>query len=143
MKKLTELVIDAGLVPAHTLALMKHWKLVPEEATETELTEEDKKAVWEIVHKLAELLNDDQNMPDVREASLDILQLFDGHHEAVMMLPHSTANSNVDWHWVEVVVDRGGRVVIPYEGANTSFIARPGTRIRRWDGELEVTQVEP
>jgi len=141
MKPLTKKVVEAGLVPRHTLELMKHWQLVPDGAREADVSDADQEKMLEFVRDIAVLLEDEQDIPEIKETVLDADVVFE---DAVMTIAYADTRPERTRYDVQVARDRLGNFLIPYVGQPTEIVARPGTRIWWKDGaEFEVVEVLP
>lgn len=88
--KLSKKVIEAGLVPKHTLQLMKMWGMVPEDAEEKDLSilgdsSDLNKMAEELVSDIEELVAVERDIPELRETRLDIDDLFEAHKVPVWL----------------------------------------------------------
>ena len=141
MKKLTQKVIEAGLVPRHTLELMKYWQLVPHDATEADMEDADMDKMFGIVEELAQLLEEDQEIPEIKETRLDIGNSFEARKgRAVLYADTTPSRSRLD---LEISRDRLGNFIIPNVDRAIELYARPGTRIVWLESEYDVTEVLP
>jgi len=70
-KKLTQKVIEAGIIPAHAVKLLKHWRCVDEDLPDgaAEVTQQQ---LLEFVDEIAELLEVESEIPEIRETDLTL-----------------------------------------------------------------------
>jgi hypothetical protein len=79
MNKLSQKIIEAGLVPKHTLQLMKMWGMVPDDAEETDLPKNGEglqEMAEELVADIAELVAAEKDLPELRETKIDADELW-------------------------------------------------------------------
>lgn len=143
MKKISQKIVEAGLVPRQTLSLMKYWGLVPDEATEADVSDTDKQRVQDVVDEIAGLLDEEKEIPELRETSLDLDTLFKGSKSCEVVILLSDGNMLAAAYAVR---DRLGNFIFQHGESDkpnwtAELVARPGNRIN-WDHhQFEIVRV--
>lgn len=76
-KELTRKVIEAGIVPAHAVKQLKAWRCLPDDMPEEEKQEATQQQLMEFVAEIGDLLEEDSEVPELRETMPEIDTLFD------------------------------------------------------------------
>jgi hypothetical protein len=148
MKKLMQKIIEAGLVPAHTLRLMEKWKMVEVPDGTVIPSADDLKARTQeqliaFAEEIGNLLEESKEMPELRETDLLLEHLFQDHTEHISVdIPVGVQRMNI--HGLIAVQTRDDRIVLRRTGAEKyiEMAARPGSRIHLGDSWYEVMDVE-
>ena len=139
MKALTKKVVEAGLVPAQVLRLMKLWRCVPEElhsASVEELTQEE---LLRFVEQISMLIEESSELPEMKETELDLQYLVEGDPRVV----HAFTPDG-DTIEMTVGITRSGQLVFPVAAGRTQeMICRRGNGLRIKDALVMITHVEP
>lgn len=75
--ELTRKIIEAGIVPAHAVKQLKAWRQLPEDTPEEEQQEATQQQLMEFVQEIGDLLEEDSEVPELRETMPEIDALFD------------------------------------------------------------------
>lgn len=124
MRELTKKVIEAGLVDKNTLQLMEKWKLVNPQGVE-ELHDPTQEAMTQLVNDIAELVEQETVVPEMRETAPGMESLF----QDPLQVELSGEPDFVSTNEVEAVMDEMGRF-----GFKAPLDIEVGTFIR--DGEF-------
>jgi hypothetical protein len=73
-KRLRQLVIDAGIVPAQAVRLMKMWKLLEEDESQWDSAKQERteNELLDFVSEISRLLEDERELPEMKETALDV-----------------------------------------------------------------------
>lgn len=71
-KELMKKVIESGIVPAQAVKLMKRWQLLDEDMPESARQAATEEQLMELVTDVASLLEDTEELPEIRETMLDV-----------------------------------------------------------------------
>lgn len=148
MKELMKKVIEAGLVPKHTLQLMERWRMIPTvEDTRIPSKEELELRTQEQLTAFAEeigaLLEEKTDMPELRETDLELEHVFHKSGQpASVLLEMGSQKLSIDGF--VVARTRDGRIVFRRTGAEKyiEYAARPGSIVTCQDAKYEVMNVE-
>ena len=72
MQELTKKLLEAGVIPARSIALLKKWQALPDNTPEDVKLAQTQEEVLKIVDELANMLEKEDEMPELRETDLDI-----------------------------------------------------------------------
>lgn len=147
MKELMQKVIEAGLVPKHTLQLLEKWKLVElggiaHPPTAAELERRTQEELLGFAQDIASLL-EERTMPEMHETDLLLEHLFQQHAKEVIVEAEANAQRlRIDG--VLAVQTRDGRIVLRRAGAEKfiEVMARPGNIITYESKQYEIKNVE-
>jgi hypothetical protein len=146
MSKLTDKVVQAGLIPDHTLRLLARWGcLSPEEMAKFhELPDQTKQKydatlqqLLQLVNEIEELLEEKTLETDIREVDLDAQAKLKAEGEQYWVC------TNNDAVWIDATRDRLGRFILPAAAAPR---LRPGDKITvpgAVPRAFEIVDVEP
>lgn len=141
MKRLMQKVLEAGLVPQHTLELMKHWQIVPEDAQVGDVSDADQEKLLSFVKDIATLLEEDREIPEMRETALDMDQLY---LTAIMVPVFITGGNQLVQVELPTARDRAGNFIFSYHvHPSVGAAVRPGNRILWQNVEYDITEVTP
>jgi len=71
-KELIQKVIEAGIVPRQAIKQLKAWRQLPEDITEDERQRATQQQLISFVHEIGDLLDEDKELPELRETMLDL-----------------------------------------------------------------------
>lgn len=140
-KELLQKAIEAGIVPAQSVKLMQMWRSLPDDLPEADRVERTQQQVLELVGELEELLEQDQEIPELRETELDLDVAWE--KAQTVQLTYRMRQQHL------VVRLPAGRTrqsgfFFRYVHQNQEVMIRPGGQIRDRNNEVfEITQVSP
>ena len=85
-KELTQKIIEAGIVPVHAVKQLKAWRQLPEDISEEEQRQVTQQQLMEFVRDIGELLEEQGELPELRETMFDIDRRFDERAQACMVV---------------------------------------------------------
>lgn len=141
MRKLTDKVVEAGIIPENALKLMKMWGVheeLPDFVHKKDMTYEQ---LLRMVEEIAALLEEKSEVPEIKETDLDLERVFKADAE---MLPISVfiGDRYVDIYML-VAQDRVGRFIFDRTYTKRAGnVAAPGTRIKKENVVYEIFEVE-
>jgi hypothetical protein len=139
MKRLIEKVIEAGIVPKQAVELAKLWgvdQLSPDFDSKRQQTEA---CLAELVREIVQLIEEESEVPEIRETELDIAQLFKDSAVTVRVLP---AKNECDAFYSAIAaIDRFGRFVFDRTVIGDGVIEL-GARIIKDSRVYEVKSIE-
>jgi len=141
MRKLTDKVVEAGIIPENALKLMRMWGIHENLPDYGQKREQTYGQLLKMVEEIGELLEEKSEIPEIKETDLDIERLFKEHAE---MLPISVfiGDRYVDVYMM-AAQDRVGRFIFNRTYTKRAGnIAVPGTRIKKDDVVYEIFEVE-
>lgn len=139
MKDLTKKVVEAGLVDESTLKLMKMWGMVDEEVDGTKIAG-TKEELTALVDDIAKLLEEEGEVPELRETDLDLEEVMKEPVEALVDLRDGNT------YKAYVGLDRTGRVIFRRAAGHEApedACAKPGVLIHIHGRAQEVMTAEP
>jgi len=139
MKELTKKVVEAGLVDQSTLKLMKMWGMVDEELDGTKVAQ-TKEELQALVDDIANLLEEDGEVPELRETDLELEEVMKEPVEATVDTRDGTT------YQAYVGLDRIGRVIFKRAAgpvAPEDMCAKPGVLVHVHGRALEIMAAEP
>lgn len=148
MKELTKKVVEAGLVPRQSLQLLEMWKCIPHsdgtEILDHVVGEKTQEQLLEFVEQIAELLEDEQNMVEMRETELDLRQVIVKNPRRIRVYPKVSSSEFGSYEMV-VGKDRSGRLVFPVggDGRMQESACRRGSELDLDGARYMITHVEP
>ena len=139
MKELTKKVVEAGLVDESTLKLMKMWGMVDEEVDLSKIAE-TKEELTALVDDIASLLEQEGEVPELRETNRNLEEIMSDPVQATVDLRNGSTYQAL------VGLDRSGRVV--FRRAHGSVApedecAKPGVLVRLHGRVSEIVSAEP
>ena len=147
MKELMKKIIEAGLVPKHTLQMMERWKMVDPRETcsmpsQAELENRTKAQLQAFAEEISELL-EDTTLPEMRETDLVLAHMFKEQPFQVSV-DILTGAQRLNISGLAAVKMRDGHVVLRRTGCEQYIetAARPGNFINCPGGKLEIRSVE-
>ena len=72
MQELTKKLLEVGVIPAQSIALLKKWQALPDDMPEDVKLAQTQEEVLKIVDEMAVMLEKEDEMPELRETDLDI-----------------------------------------------------------------------
>jgi hypothetical protein len=72
MQELTKKLMEAGVIPAQSVALLKKWQALPDAMPEDVKLAQTQEELMRIVDEVAIILEKEDEMPELRETDLDI-----------------------------------------------------------------------
>jgi hypothetical protein len=138
MRELTKKVIEAGIVPRQSVELMKMWRCVPDDAPDGSTEERTQQQLLEFVDEIAGLLEEEGEMPELRETDLDLDHLVETGRTEVLVAPYpgQTRYNRM------AARTRAGAFVFKADDVSISLI-RPGGCITADGRKFEILNVEP
>lgn len=140
--ELTRKVIEAGIVPAQAVKQLKAWKMLPEDMPEEEKAAATEQELLGFVKEIGTLLEEDQEMPELRETMLDANSRFvrgEARH-ARFLSDLDGGQMTVELRYVE---DAMGRYIVENVVPHSETVMRVGSQFRKGEGVFEITEVEP
>lgn len=140
MRKLTDKVVEAGIIPDNALRLMKMWGIHEELPDFVEKKDRTYEQLLKMVEEISELLEAKSEVPELKETDLDLELLFKSKAE---MLPVKvfTGERYVDIHML-VAQNRAGQFVFSRLLTDPVTIAAPGNKLQKDDVWYEIFEVE-
>jgi hypothetical protein len=139
MKELTKKVVEAGLVDQSTLKLMKMWGMVDEEVDGTKIAE-TKEELTALVDDIAKLLEQDGEVPELRETDLELEEVMKQPVEVKVDLRDGSTYTAL------VGVDRTGHIIFRRADGATApedACANPGVLVHINGRVEEIVSAEP
>lgn len=141
MRKLTDKVIEAGIIPENAVKLMKMWGIHEDLPDFVEKKDRTYEQLLQMIEEVGALLEEKSEVPEIKETDLDIEKLF---KDGAEMLPVSVfvGGRYVDIYMM-VAKDRAGRFIFSRTYTKRAGdIAVAGTRIKKDEKVYEVFEVE-
>lgn len=85
-KELTQKIIEAGIVPEQAVKQLKAWKQLSDDVPEAEQERVTQELVMDFVGRIAELLEEDGELPELRETMPGLGARFDNKSEDCMVV---------------------------------------------------------
>jgi len=147
MKELSKKIIEAGLVPKHTLQMMEKWKMLdPSDVhavpSKEELESRTKEQLTSFAEEIAGLL-EDTALPECRETDLMLDHFFQAHAEdTVAVIESGPQRLRIDG--LKSVLTRDGHRVLRRKGMEKyiEVAARPGNGLIVGEREYTIQNVE-
>lgn len=141
--ELTRKVIEAGIIPSQAVKQLKAWRMIPDDAPEEEKAAVTEEQLLGFVKEIEDLLEEGQEMPEMRETMLDLpRQFLSAKIAQVVVRMEGRQNLNLDVQYVE---DAMGRYILENAPKYGELAARVGNQVRFKEdgGVFEITEVEP
>ena len=138
--ELTRKVIEAGIIPAQAVKQLKAWRMLPDDMPEEEKAAATEQELLGFVAEIGDLLEKDQEMPELRETMLDIPRMFQVAHVATVVYEQGGQRLSVSVRYVE---DSMGRYIFENVPPYGEVAARVGNQFKAKDTVWEITEVEP
>lgn len=142
MRELTKKVVQAGLVEKNTLELFRKWGMLDPDFDAEPLKDPTQEQLLELVDDIAELLEEEGEVPEIRESDMELEVLFE--KQSVPVLAYIGGDKYVR---TRVVFNRTGHAVFRKSAAidgidEVDLAARPGMHFVQ-DGESGSQYSEP
>lgn len=114
-KELTKKVIEAGIVPAQAVKLMKMWKILDEDLPDGAKQEQTENELLEFVSQIGQLLEQTETLPEMKETMLGVTaRTFDLKAESctVILMNYTKAEGSV---LVRLIEDSQGCYIFKQE----------------------------
>jgi hypothetical protein len=72
MQELTKRLLEAGVIPAQSVALLRKWQALPDDMPDEVKLAQTQEELLRIVDEVAGMLEKEDEMPELRETDLDI-----------------------------------------------------------------------
>lgn len=139
--ELTRKIIEAGIVPAHAVKQLKAWKQLPADMPEEAKQEVTQQQLMEFVGEIGALLEEDTEVPELRETMPGIDYLFEVNSRdctVVVALPHQSMVINIP-----AMIDRLDCLIFKADRYG-ELAARIGNQTTLGDGKVqEITEIAP
>jgi hypothetical protein len=136
MSELTKKVIAAGIVPRQSVELLKKWKLIdPSIPTQGPLEEATQQQLLDFVEEIGELLEGEQELPEMRETMPEVKALFDMQARDCRVVCRDGLTIVV-----KVLEDAHGSLIFANDHRHSEKIARVGNQVHRL-GVVEIVEV--
>jgi hypothetical protein len=141
-RRLTEKVIEAGIVPRQSVELLKMWRLIdPSTPCDDKLEEQTCKQLLDFVDQIAVLLEEETEMPEMKETMPQVTELFRATGQRCMVL--CAINGRVEELEVLAAEDAIGCLYIRNSTGWVELFMRPGSQLQ-FDGKVrEIVEVSP
>lgn len=140
MRKLTDKVVEAGIIPENALKLMKMWGVQEDLPDFLEKKDHTYAQLLRMVEEIGELLEEKSEVPELKETDLDLERIFKADAEMAMVSVF-IGSSYVDIYML-VAQDRAGRFIFSREHTKQDNIAVPGNKIKLDNVVYEIFEVE-
>lgn len=154
MRELTKKVVEAGLVEKNVLELFKRWGMLDPDFDAEPLQDPTQEQLLSLVDDIADLLEEEGEVPEMRESDMELEILFD--KQSVPVLAHIGADKYIK---TRVVFNRTGHAVFRKSVVDgekgideIDLAARPGMHFspedstkKEWSvpARFEILSVEP
>jgi len=136
-KELMKKVIEAGIVPAQSIKLMKFWQCLdadlPDEARRA-LTQEQ---LVDFVEEISELLSESEEIPEMQETLPDLPRMFDLQQKTAVVRCQSQDGRRALLYTVSAVEDPMGNLIFPQRNWHEQAATKVGNEVL-WDGRWYV-----
>jgi hypothetical protein len=141
-KELQRKVIEAGIVPTQAVRLLQMWRSLPEDLPVEEQEEKTQQQLLELVNDIGDLLEQDEEIPEMRETDFELDTVWDQSARTVQLV-YRMGLQNLDVRHPAARTRQGG-FFFRYLHPNMEVVLRPGTQIHTQEKEtFEITQVSP
>ena len=141
-RRLTEKVIEAGIVPRQSVELLKMLRLIdPSTASGYGIEEQTRKQLLDFVDQISELLEEETEMPEMKETMPQVTELFRTTGRRCIVL--CEINGKVEDLEVLAVEDASGDLHIKNSPGWVELFMRPGSQLQYGDRMIEIVEVSP
>ena len=140
MRKLSEKIVEAGLVPKHALQLMERWRLLDPAGVQAQ-EDATQEQLLSFVKEIDALLEDGTEMPEICETDLDLARQFRESAQPVVVVAEGSGQ-DFRLTGLTAVVGRDGRITLRRVDRWAEYAARPGSKILLEGKTFEVQSVE-
>jgi len=140
-KELLQKAIEAGIVPAQSVKLLQMWRALPDDLPEAAKMERTQQQVLELVEELGDLLEQDQEIPEMKETELDLDAAWEKARTVQLVYRLGQQHLTVR---MPAGRTRQGGFFFRYVHQNQEVMIRTGGQITDQDNAVfEITQVSP
>lgn len=141
-RELQRKAIEAGIIPAGAVRLFKMWRSMPEDMPEDIRVARTQEELLGVIGELEELLEQDQEIPEMRETELELDAIWEQSARTVQIVYRMDVQNLSVRH--PAARTRQGGFFFRYLHPSMEMVVRPGTQITTQENEVfEVTQVSP
>ena len=141
--ELTRKVIEAGIIPAQAVKQLKAWRMIPDDAPEEEKAATTEEQLLGFVREIDDLLERDQELPEMRETMLDLpRQFLVGANRATVVIQTGSSAGQRLIIDVPYIKDAMGRYIFSNNPPQGEAVARVGNQFKIGDNVFEIIEVE-
>ena len=142
MQELTKRLLEAGVSPAQSIALLKKWQALPDDMPEDMKLAQTQEELLKIVDEVAGILEKEEEMPELRETDLDIGYALKNAVDYSIFV-NAGLHQNLSCRG-KVGVTRDHKLVFVLSNSpKDAIFARRGNTITLPWGRCVITSVEP
>jgi len=142
-KELLAKVIEAGIVPAQAVKLMKRWQALPEDLPEEALKEQTEEQLLELVQEISELLEETAELPEMKETMPDVARQFESMSRELTFRVIKRDRRNYITVEVQVLTDSMGCLILSQDTWEEKAAAVMGNLVLMDDTWHQIIEVAP
>ena len=142
MQELTKKLLEAGVIPAQSVALLKKWQALPDDMPEDVKLAQTQEEVLKIVDEVAGMLEKEEEMPELRETDLDICYALNNTVD-VSIDVNTGLHQNLQCRCRLGETRDRKLVYVVVNAPRDAIFARRGNTITTPYGKCLITNVEP
>lgn len=142
-KELMAKVIEAGIVPAQAVKLMKRWQALPEDLPEGAKQEQTEDQLLELVREIATLLEETSELPEMKETMPDVARQFESLcQDMTFRIIRRDRRSYITVE-LQVMQDSMGCLILSQETWEEKAAAEVGNLVQKDDAWYQIMEVAP